>query len=106
MCKVDLCTNNFIGELVAHTGFEPVISALRGRCPRPLDECATLQTSGWGEWIRTTVGRFRVCCPTTRRLPTGAVAPILSPNTKKDGGLSAEDIPPSLQVHANSREMN
>jgi integrase len=27
--------------LVAHTGFEPVISSLRGRCPRPLDECAT-----------------------------------------------------------------
>ena len=26
--------------MVAHTGFEPVISALRGRCPRPLDECA------------------------------------------------------------------
>ncbi len=26
--------------LVAHTGFEPVISSLRGRCPRPLDECA------------------------------------------------------------------
>lgn len=25
---------------VAHTGFEPVISALRGRCPWPLDECA------------------------------------------------------------------
>jgi site-specific recombinase XerD len=29
-------------RLVAHTGFEPVISSLRGRCPRPLDECATL----------------------------------------------------------------
>ena len=29
-------------SLVAHTGFEPVISSLRGRCPRPLDECATL----------------------------------------------------------------
>ena len=28
---------------VAHTGFEPVISALRGRCPRPLDECALLR---------------------------------------------------------------
>ena len=28
-------------SLVAHTGFEPVISALRGRCPWPLDECAT-----------------------------------------------------------------
>ena len=27
-------------SLVAHTGFEPVISSLRGRCPRPLDECA------------------------------------------------------------------
>ncbi len=26
--------------LVAHTGFEPVVSALRGRRPRPLDECA------------------------------------------------------------------
>ncbi len=26
--------------VVAHTGFEPVIFALRGRCPRPLDECA------------------------------------------------------------------
>jgi len=27
--------------LVAHTGFEPVISSLRGRCPKPLDECAS-----------------------------------------------------------------
>ena len=26
--------------LVAHAGFEPAISALRGRCPGPLDECA------------------------------------------------------------------
>ena len=26
--------------MVAHTGFEPVVFALRGRCPRPLDECA------------------------------------------------------------------
>ena len=31
------------GWLVAHRGFEPLISALRGRCPRPLDECATYQ---------------------------------------------------------------
>ena len=28
--------------MVAHTGFEPVISALRGRRPGPLDECASL----------------------------------------------------------------
>src|SRR5690606_29446074 len=27
--------------LVARRGFEPLISALRGRCPRPLDERAT-----------------------------------------------------------------
>ena len=26
--------------MVAHTGFEPVISSLRGTRPRPLDECA------------------------------------------------------------------
>jgi hypothetical protein len=26
--------------MVAHTGVEPVISALRGRRPGPLDECA------------------------------------------------------------------
>ena len=26
--------------MVAHTGFEPVVSSLRGKCPKPLDECA------------------------------------------------------------------
>ena len=31
--------------MVAHTGFEPVISALRGRCPSPLDECAKCRHS-------------------------------------------------------------
>ena len=29
-----------IETVVARTGFEPVISALRGRCPWPLDERA------------------------------------------------------------------
>ena len=29
-------------SMVAHAGFEPAISALRGRRPGPLDECATL----------------------------------------------------------------
>jgi hypothetical protein len=32
--------------LVPHTGFEPVISALRGRCPRPLDECGAGRRAG------------------------------------------------------------
>jgi hypothetical protein len=35
------------GWWVAHTGFEPVISALRGRCPRPLDECASLSENSF-----------------------------------------------------------
>ncbi len=55
------------GNLVAHTGFEPVIFALRGRCPGPLDECATL--IGWGSWARTRASRFRVWRPTARRIP-------------------------------------
>ena len=29
--------------MVPHTGFEPVISALRGRCPGPLDECGAVR---------------------------------------------------------------
>ena len=29
--------------VVPHTGFEPVISALRGRCPGPLDECGEVE---------------------------------------------------------------
>jgi hypothetical protein len=44
------------GLVVPHTGFEPVISALRGRCPRPLDECGTRPTGG---------------CPGRRMIPTG-----------------------------------
>ena len=58
-------------RVVAHTGFEPVISALRGRCPWPLDECATQGQfhSGWGSRIRTSAYRSRICRPTTRRIP-------------------------------------
>ena len=29
-------------NLVAHMGFEPMISSLRGTRPRPLDECAKI----------------------------------------------------------------
>ena len=58
--------------VVARTGFEPVISALRGRCPWPLDERATHKANfgGWGSRIRTSAYRSRVCRPTTRRIPT------------------------------------
>jgi len=40
--------------MVAHTGFEPVISSLRGRCPRPLDECATHGNSSKNPEVFTT----------------------------------------------------
>ncbi len=30
----------WLSFVVAHAGFEPAISSLRGRCPKPLDECA------------------------------------------------------------------
>ena len=35
-------------NLVPHIGFEPMISALRGRCPGPLDECGADASSYWG----------------------------------------------------------
>lgn len=53
-------------------------SSLRGRCPKSLDECATLkintsyQKSGWGSRIRTYPGGSRVRCPTTRLFPSTA----------------------------------
>ena len=37
-----------VGEVVARGGFEPPISALRGRCPGPLDERAAKQVAGDG----------------------------------------------------------
>ena len=40
--------------MVARTGFEPVISALRGRCPWPLDERAALNPktlAGCAVWL-------------------------------------------------------
>ena len=40
--------------MVAHGGFEPPISALRGRCPRPLDECATSD-------LLIVIGAMRTC---------------------------------------------
>ena len=36
--------------MVAHTGVEPVISALRGRRPWPLDECA-MKPSGYAKTV-------------------------------------------------------
>ncbi len=38
-------------QLVPHIGFEPMISALRGRCPGPLDECGE-QHERYGPWAR------------------------------------------------------
>ena len=41
---------SFCLVLVAHTGFEPVVSALRGRRPRPLDECAMWPRESTLDW--------------------------------------------------------
>ena len=40
--SISLIVYSINNLLVAHRGFEPLISALRGRCPGPLDECAIL----------------------------------------------------------------
>ena len=43
LCQIKQKTGQMAGRgssWVAHRGFEPLISALRGRCPGPLDECA------------------------------------------------------------------
>ena len=53
--------------LVASTGFEPAISALRGRRPKPLDDEAI--HIGWGGRSRTLTYGTRNRCPTIRRHP-------------------------------------
>ena len=58
--------------MVARTGFEPVISALRGRCPRPLDERATC-FFGWDRGSRTPTDGTRNRCPTIRRYPNALI---------------------------------
>jgi hypothetical protein len=37
--------SGLFAEIVPRTGFEPVIPALKGRCPRPLDERGVCNTS-------------------------------------------------------------
>ena len=58
------------GLLAARTGFEPVISALRGRRPKPLDERAIICAIGWGGRSRTLTDGTRIRCPTIRRHPS------------------------------------
>ena len=59
--------------LVARTGFEPVISALRGRRPEPLDERAKKREAssayGWDGGSRTPIDGTRIRCPAIRRHP-------------------------------------
>src|SRR5437773_2378834 len=65
-------------EVVPHIGFEPMISALRGRCPGPLDECGAVG-AGWGR-----PGRFGMIAAgsgTIKRTPARRPArrPTLEP---------------------------
>ena len=55
---------------VAHTGFEPVVSALRGRRPRPLDECARRREGS----SAFTPSEYSVSCMwLSSRRPSGSV---------------------------------
>jgi hypothetical protein len=56
-----LVTKPTLLEIIPRTGFEPVISALKGRCPRPLDERGKLS------WVNPQV-------PTARILPYSRVS--------------------------------
>ena len=72
-----------MAKLVPHTGFEPVISALRGRCPRPLDECGTDQRSAQSlstaaEPMQTTPAANRACAQEDASAHGGARAPFPS----------------------------
>ncbi len=76
--------------MVAHTGFEPVVSSLRGRCPGPLDECAIMpRNRGAGTSIR---GAHRP------RQPQRAGVAIEPPYraAKKDVPLHRVSPPPAL----------
>ena len=51
--------------VVARTRFELVISALRGRRPKPLDERAICSSAnGWDGGSRTPIDGTRIRCPT------------------------------------------
>ena len=56
--------------VVARTRFELVISALRGRRPKPLDERAICsKCNGWDGGSRTPIDGTRIRCPAIRRHP-------------------------------------
>jgi hypothetical protein len=60
----------FQPDMVARRGFEPLISALRGRCPRPLDERATFPIGTLGYSKSDSLAQTRSfasrSCTTTR----------------------------------------
>ena len=92
----------FLFQLVAPTGFEPAISALRGRRPKPLDDGTTL--FGWGGRSRTLTYGTRNRCPTIRRHPNGLtmtrlnILVILSSCVK-------HQFPPFLDLKQNTRSI-
>ena len=65
-----------LSSLVAHTGFEPVISALRGRCPSPLDECAR----NYSDSITSSLVYKANCCIIywVNPLPSGVVVALVT----------------------------
>ena len=63
--------------VVARTRFELVISALRGRRPKPLDERAICsKCNGWDGGSRTPIDGTRIRCPAIRRHPNDCIAAL------------------------------
>ena len=103
------------GRLVAHRGFEPLISALRGRCPGPLDECATPTTglrpvsNQQTQYIRTGIvckpflrGRFQRSPNLGSTVPFHVFLPAQSRSPKHRGLLGAKEPCLELRVFRNS----
>src|SRR5581483_1733321 len=87
-----------ITGLVAHTGFEPVISALRGRCPRPLDECASFMLGSFLLYENLTGYIItRLCALVKRFLAINVV------NINNKGGREDHPIPFVMVIYAGQR---
>ena len=85
--------------LVAPTRFELVISALRGRRPKPLDDGA-IKENGWDGRNRTYTDGTRIRCPTVRRHPNRFLcAPQREKVIYAPSAPSASETPKCMVLH-------
>src|SRR5579883_1889673 len=84
--------------VVAHTGFEPVISALRGRCPWPLDECASFVIGSISSYENLTGYIITRLCALVKRFLA-----ICANNINNEGGLRDHPVPFVMVIYAGQR---